>query len=36
MSPFVFASKWQLEWSSKGLERKRSNSSFLHVQELLE
>jgi hypothetical protein len=35
-SPFIHASKCQLEWSSKGLERKRSIPLALCVQELLE
>jgi hypothetical protein len=35
-SPFVHASKCQSEWSSKGLERKRSIPLALCTQELLE
>jgi hypothetical protein len=35
-SPFMHASKCQLEWSSRGLERKRSIPLALRAQELLE
>jgi hypothetical protein len=35
-SPFIHASKYQLEWSSKGLERKRNILLALCAQELLE